>query len=71
MIYSVSYFNLGGLVLCLGELSPTKPPVATGLSNLCITYVIAGNFDEIMTRSGLILWILKLKLRERKETNNS
>jgi len=40
-------------------------------SNLCITFAIAGNFDEIITRSGLILFILKPKLRERKETNNS
>ena len=40
-------------------------------SNLCIPFVIAGNFDEIITRSGLILFILKPKLRERKETNNS
>jgi len=31
---------------------------------------IAGNFDEITTKSGLILFILKSKLRERKETNN-
>jgi len=28
------------------------------------------NFDEI-TRSGLILFILQPKVRERKETNNS
>jgi len=27
LIYSVSYFNLGSLELCLG----VKPPVATGL----------------------------------------
>jgi len=38
---------------------------------LCITFVIAGNFDEIRTRSRLILLILQPKLRERKETNNS
>jgi len=25
MVYSVSYFDLGGLVLCLGGLSPPKP----------------------------------------------
>jgi len=31
----------------------------------------AGNFDEIITRNGVILFILKPKLRERKETNNS
>ena len=40
-------------------------------SNLCITFVIAGNFDKIMTTSGLILFILQLKLRERKETSDS
>jgi len=42
----------------------------THSTNLCITFVIAGNFDEITTKSGLILFILKPKLRERKETNN-
>jgi len=42
----------------------------THSTNLCITFVIAGNFDEILIKSGLILFILKLKLRERKETNN-
>jgi len=26
MIYSVSYFHLGGLVLCLGGISPPIPP---------------------------------------------
>jgi len=31
LIYSVSRFNLGGLELCLGGLSPPKPLVATGL----------------------------------------
>jgi len=31
MIHTVSYFDLGGLVVCLGVLSPPKPPVATGL----------------------------------------
>jgi len=35
-----------------------------------MTFVIAGNFDEIIT-SRLILFILQLKLIERKETNNS
>jgi len=39
-------------------------------SNLCITFVVADNFDEIIT-CGLILFILQLKLRERTETNNS
>jgi len=38
---------------------------------LRITFVIAGNFDEIITKSGLILFILQPKSRERKETNNS
>ena len=33
----------------------------THSSNLCITFVIVGNFDEIITRSGLILFILKPK----------
>jgi len=32
LIYSVLDFNLGGLELCLGGLSPPNPPVATGLS---------------------------------------
>jgi len=34
LIYSISYFNLGGLELCLGGLSPPKLPfpVATGLN---------------------------------------
>jgi len=40
-------------------------------SSLCITFVIAGNFDKIILKSGLILFILQPKLRERKETNNS
>ena len=31
LIYSGSYFNLTGLELCLGKISPPKPPVATGL----------------------------------------
>ena len=33
MVYRGSYFDLvwGGLVLCLGGISPPKPPVATGL----------------------------------------
>jgi len=36
---------------------------------LCITFVIAGHFDEIIiTRSRLILFILQPKLREGKET---
>jgi len=35
---------------------------------LCITFVFAGNFGEIITRSGLILFILQPKLREPKET---
>jgi len=43
----------------------------THSSNLRITFVIAGNFDEIITRNGLILFIFKPKLRERKETNYS
>ena len=30
MIYSVSYFDLGGLVRCLGRLSPPKPPRGDG-----------------------------------------
>jgi len=34
-IYSVSYFNFGALVLCLGGLSPPKPPVATRLEGVC------------------------------------
>jgi len=38
-------------------------------SNLCIIFVIAGNFDEI--RTGVVVSILQPKLRERKETNNS
>jgi len=36
-----------------------------------MTFVIAGNFDETITRSELILFILKPKVRERKEANNS
>ena len=39
-------------------------------SNLCKTFVIAGNFEEIITTIGLILFILQLK-REPKEANNS
>jgi len=39
-------------------------------SNLYIIFVIIGNFDEMRTRSGLILLISQPKLRERKETNN-
>jgi len=31
-IYNVSYFNLGGLELCLGGKVHQSPPVATGLS---------------------------------------
>jgi len=34
LIYSVSSFNLGSLELCLGGLSPPKPPVATWLVRL-------------------------------------
>jgi len=34
-------------------------------------FVYAGKFDETITRSGVMLFILKPKLRERKETNNS
>ena len=37
-------------------------------SNLCIPFVIAGNFDEIITTSGLILFVLQLKLK-RTERN--
>jgi len=37
--------------------------------NLCITFVTAGNFDEIIT-SGLILFILQLKLK-RTERNKT
>jgi len=32
-------------------------------------FVIAGNFDEIRTRRGVVVFILQPKLRERKETN--
>jgi len=31
LIYTASYFNLGGFEFCLGGLSPPKRPVATGL----------------------------------------
>jgi len=31
LIYSASFFNLGGLDLCLVGLNPPKSPVATGL----------------------------------------
>jgi len=34
---SFSYFNLGGVVHCLGGLSPPNPPVATGLA-VCETW---------------------------------
>jgi len=37
---------------------------------LCKIFVIAGNVDEVITRNGLILFILQPKLRERKQTNN-
>ena len=40
-------------------------------SNFCIIFVIVGNFDETITKSLLILFILQPKLREQKETNNS
>jgi len=67
--------EMGGHRFQMGGPGTTDPPLATALcnthSNLCITFVIAGNFDKIITRSGLILLILKQKLRERKETNNS
>jgi len=33
-------------------------------------FIIAGNSDEIRTRSMLILFILQPKLREQKEANN-
>ena len=33
LIYNVSCFNLGGLELCFGRISPPKPSVATGLSS--------------------------------------
>jgi len=36
-----------------------------------IVPMIVGNFDEIITRCGLIVFMLQPKLRERKETNNS
>ena len=32
IIYGVSYFNLEGLLLCLGGISPPKLPVETGLT---------------------------------------
>ena len=32
LMYSVSYFKLGGLGASFGGLSPSKPPMATGLS---------------------------------------
>ena len=40
-------------------------------SNLCIIFVIAGNFDEIRTRRGMVVFTFQPKLRERKETDNS
>jgi len=40
-------------------------------SNLRKIIVFADNFDEVITRNGLILFIMQPKLRERKETNNS
>jgi len=39
LIYSVPYFNLGGLELCLGGLSPPNPPVATG-TTLWFTVIV-------------------------------
>ena len=30
-VYAISYFNLGGLQLCVERISPPKPPAATGL----------------------------------------
>ena len=35
---------------------------------MCKIFVIAGNVDEVITRNGLVLFILQPKLRERKET---
>ena len=43
--------------------------VCNSHSNLCITFVIAGNFDQTIT-SGLILFILQLKLK-RTERNKT
>jgi len=34
---------------------------------LCITFAIAGTFDETITRSGLILLILQPKSRDQKQ----
>ena len=36
-------------------------------NNLCITFVIADTFAEIITRSGVILFILQPKIREPKK----
>jgi len=46
LICSVSNFNLGGLELCLGEVSPSRPPLITYekiqdckmLVSSCVTY---------------------------------
>jgi len=38
---------------------------------MCKIFDIAGNVDELITRNGLILFILQPKLIERKETNSS
>jgi len=38
LIYSVSYFNLGGLGAVFGGLSPPKPPRGDGADDVMVEY---------------------------------
>jgi len=50
LIYSVSYFNLGGFELCLGELSEPKPPWRRYWSR-----------HYLHTRTHLRVWLPKVR----------
>ena len=58
LVYSASYFNLGVLELCLGGLSPPKPPggdgtaSATSLSKECLSFMLAN-----LTTVWLNFWL--------------
>jgi len=38
LIYNVTYFNLGGLEVCLEGLSPPKSPRGNGTVNECSSF---------------------------------
>ena len=61
LIYSVSYFSLGGLELCLGGLSPPKPPSGDGTVDTvrsCIPFFCSWRYTRADAKflAALVTW---------------